>query len=416
VDLVRDAWLRLVSLPRAVALFGVLAGLLLAVQSVRGVGLGIVVASGMLTAWHTRFRLRRFLEEHRDSYRFAARADELVHRFRARFADRGDPLTVADLKLYERAVVNLRPLLAHYDLIQGYAVDPIYPLLGATRPFVSYEHGTLRDIPSEPTARGRITALAYAEANAIYMTNADSVPQTLQLQPDRRRVVFGIHGFDERRLRDWAATQDRGEITSQRFGVNRSTTLFFAPARHDHAIKGNDRVIRALPLIADRCPDAFRVVFVRWGQEVDRSEQLLAELGVGDHVVWIDPLPKRELWRAYCSANAVLDQFVLPCFGGVTIEALALGVCPVLTHIDTDVMREFYGAPPPLFSCSSPEEIACAMDTVIREPDRAREVAARSRRWLDESHSHRVVARTHLDLYETAGLFAADGDATSPAL
>jgi hypothetical protein len=243
------------------------------------------------------------------------------------------------------------------------------------------------------------------------MTNADSVQQTLSLQPDRERVVFGIHGFDERRLRRWAAGMSESSLRSCRFGVPDDVFLFFAPARHHWRdgfstwMKGNDRIIRATGRVARNHPGRFRLVFVRWGREIHLSEQLIDELGLQEEVLWVDPMPKRELWRAYGSADCVLDQFVLPCIGGVTIEALALGHCPVITHLDVEMMSAFFGESPPLFNCARPEEIAAAMETVILHPHRSRELAQRGRRWLDAHHSHKVVQRTHLHAYTVAGLF-----------
>ena len=56
---------------------------------------------------------------------------------------------------------------------------------------------------------------------------------------------------------------------------------------------------------------------------------------------WLAPLQKQDLWKAYLSSHAVLDQFVLPSFGGVTFEALALG-CRVLTNVDTAAAQRFF--------------------------------------------------------------------------
>jgi glycosyltransferase involved in cell wall biosynthesis len=353
----------------------------------------------------------RFVREWRDPFRFTTRAAALVDLFAERFPGRADRLTAEDLRPYHGATLALRELFGHYDLIEAYATNPVYPLLADKRPFVAYEHGTLRDIPFAPDAAGRRTALCFTEADAIYMTNADSVAQTRSLQPDAERIIFGVHGFDERRLRRWADALPPEDARARRFGVAADLRLFFAPARHhwregfDSWLKGNDRVVRAARHLADSYPRRFKVVFVNWGQEVGLTRELIDDLGIGDHVLWIDPLPKRELWHAYCSADCVLDQFVLPCIGGVTIEAMALGRCPVITHLETCVMDAFFGSTPPLYNCRTAEEIASAMETVIANPEAARVVAERGRAWLDAHHSHDLVQRTHVRAYERAGLF-----------
>lgn len=408
----RWLWNRTMGLPRALPLFGVLIGLLVAWLIAPGIGIAAAFLGATVVAFHLHRRLQQFMRERRDRFDFAAQVAVLVAAFRRRLPERADSMTAADLNPFRSATPALRELFAHYDLIVAYATHSILPLLAGKRPFVAYEHGTLRDIPFAPDADGRRTALSYIEADAIYMTNADTVVQTRSLQPDSQRITFGIHGFDERRLRRWADALAPESARARRFGVDSEVRLFFSPARHhwkegfDSWLKGNDRVVRAAQQLAAKHAGRFKVVFVNWGQEVGLTRDLIEDLGVGDHVLWIDPLPKRELWHAYCSADCVIDQFVLPCIGGVTIEVLALGRCPVITHLDSDVMDGFFGSTPPLFNCSTPEQIASAMETVIVDPEAARRVAERSREWLDTYHSHQLVQRTHVRAYEKAGLFA----------
>ena len=49
-------------------------------------------------------------------------------------------------------------LFAHYDLVCGYATDGMYPMLVGGVPYVAFEHGTIRNIPFEPTPQGRLCA------------------------------------------------------------------------------------------------------------------------------------------------------------------------------------------------------------------------------------------------------------------
>ena len=100
----------------------------------------------------------------------------------------------------------------------------------------------------------------------------------------------------------------------------------------------------------------FRIVFVEWGVDVDRSRKLIRSLGIEDLVSWIPTMNKSELRQAYCNNHAVIDQFLTPAMGGVTFEAMALGR-RVMTRIDIEQTTVFFGAPPPCLTADSVEVV-----------------------------------------------------------
>ena len=65
-------------------------------------------------------------------------------------------------------------LFSCYKLIHCFSLDAIYPLLAMpTRPFVAYEHGTMREFPFENSSRGRLYALSLKKAEKVLISNAD---------------------------------------------------------------------------------------------------------------------------------------------------------------------------------------------------------------------------------------------------
>jgi glycosyltransferase involved in cell wall biosynthesis len=92
--------------------------------------------------------------------------------------------------------------------------------------------------------------------------------------------------------------------------------------------KGNDRVIRALPSVLTRYPDALYLV-VGDGDDRPRLEALAAELGVTEKVRFVGLVSSEELPDYF----RVADVFVMPSrgegFGIVFLEAMACGI-PVI--------------------------------------------------------------------------------------
>ena len=116
-----------------------------------------------------------------------------------------------------------------------------------------------------------------------------------------------------------------GAHVRRRLGVDREPMLLTV-ARYSarERYKGYDQVVRALPAVLARRPDA-RYVLVGEGDDLPRVRALARGLGVGRAVICAGVVPDAELpaWYNAC------DLFVMPSrregFGLVFIEALACG-------------------------------------------------------------------------------------------
>ena len=114
------------------------------------------------------------------------------------------------------------------------------------------------------------------------------------------------------------------------------------------------------------------VVFVEWGAEVEESKKLIHELGLDKYFEWVAPMPKMDLLRAYFSVDCVIDQFILPCLGSITLEAIAVGNCPVITRLDDIAMNRFFGRTIPLLNCVDDIDISKSMLLVLEDKNRAK--------------------------------------------
>jgi len=340
---------------------------------------------------------------------FDVRVAALTERFRELFPQRVDCLQADDCQAYRSTIRKWARLFKRYDLVVGYATDPIHPMLAQMRPYVAFEHGTIRDIPFERTPTGRLTSLAYAEANVVYLTNADSLPKAEELRA--REMIHGLHGFDDARLRMRIdAARSAGPDPSFDFGPG--VKVFFAPARQHWRSgfptwrKGNDLFIEAAATLAQQHPGSFRLVLVEWGAEVELSKALVRDLGLAPYVTWIPPMGKANLLRAYRSVDCVIDQFVLPCVGSVTLEAIAVGHAPVITALDDDAMVRFYGESIPLFNCHSVAHIHAAMYQVVFDTAGARRAAAAAHGWFERRHSGKILVDRWFECLSKTGVFS----------
>ena len=332
---------------------------------------------------------------------FNERKYELINQFIRLFPDRQDVLTLKDFDDYFYTCSILKPLFDNYDLVIGCSTDPIFPLLLNKKPYIAYEHGTIRDIPFENSPVGRLTALAYAEADVVYLTNADSLARINDLKIEK--YVCGLHGFDpdkiNLRIKQAFNENQKNPIPF----IDKEIKYFFGPARQHWSsgstswCKGNDLVIKAVASLSKKLPDKFKVIFVEWGAEVDLSKQLINDLGIANYFIWVPPMKKADLLRTYTLVDGIIDQFLIPCIGSITAEAIAIGSAPVITLLDDENMKQFYGETIPLFNCSTANEIEIAMTTIITNPEESSTIAKNAHKWFLNHHDGENLKRTLIE-------------------
>jgi glycosyltransferase involved in cell wall biosynthesis len=344
-------------------------------------------------------RLRRRLSRLSFEWNRAAEADHRQSRLidiwkKARTPHQSAP-TAKDFAGYRARLQDLEKLFRYFDVIQAYSTDGAWPLL-AEQPYIAYEHGTLRAIPFENDLTGRLAATVFLGADHVFVTNLDCMEAGERLGIPQNRFSPLPHAFDEKRL--VAFQQNHSEIRPPDDRV-----ILFHPARQDwlladpSMIKGNDRLIRAFARISRIHPTA-QLVMIAWGRDLDASRELIKSLRVDSKIQWLDPMRKQDLWKTYLSCHAVLDQFVLPSFGGVTFEALALG-CRVVTNVDFSAAERFFSKAPPIYSASSEPEIYAMLEKIILDRNDLAGVGRAGAEWIKRYHSARRIVELQLGFY-----------------
>ena len=289
-------------------------------------------------------------------------------------------------------------VLEHYDIIQGYSIDGFIPFINGLKNYTCYEHGTLREMPFEKTYNGILCSASYKNAAFSFVTNSDVLPSVARLKLKRERTVYLPHAFDDEKISSFRA----GLKLPKR---DPKVTTFFSPTRHHwHAApvsmqKGNDHFLRAAAQVAQTDRD-FRIILVEWGVDVQRSKELIQELGIEGMVSWIPSLNKAELRQLYCSSDVVVDQFRIPAIGGVTFEAMALGR-RVITNLDETQSAEFFGAAPPCLVADSVESCAARILEVLADPLDDNGCGDAARLWFEKCHSAQRVVALQLAAYRT---------------
>ncbi|MGH1371016.1 MAG: glycosyltransferase [Cellvibrionaceae bacterium] len=268
------------------------------------------------------------------------------------------------------------------DVIFTYVLSPIYTLLDHNKPYVAVEIGTMRDIPFEGSARGRLLAAAYREADYVLITNPDVKGRAEEL--GLKHYDFCPHPIDEARYTPFSGSQ-RTQMRRELFDVPDDTLVMFAPARQNWAVKGNDKYFRAIQQCVRKGMNV-KLVIPGWGQEVDKSKSYCNELGISEYVQWVRPVSEGGLIKYFGSVDIVLDQYELGVFGLITPKALSCGAV-VITSYDKLLNDWCFDEHPPLKAASSDQDIFENIAELYFDRSLLRRTAEESRQWVIKEHS-----------------------------
>jgi glycosyltransferase involved in cell wall biosynthesis len=322
---------------------------------------------------------------------FMAAVRRACQRFAELFPDREDRLRPIEFETFAYSYPLWTKLLGHYDLAVGYATNGVFPMLAGV-PYVAFEHGTIRNIPFEPTTQGRLCALVYRLAGQTFITNCDSQQSAERLGLKRYRFV--PHPINE----DPHPTADPAAIRRDLRAKLASDFIVFHPARQHWSVerdtswdKGNDILIEGFARFVREVNPKAGAVFVEWGQTLQQSKNLLSDRGIADRVLWIAPQPASRMNAHVAACDALADQFCIGAFGSTMPRGLMLGT-PNLIYLNESAHRWCMPEMPPVLNTRTPDDVFAALKRLYQDPNYSRQVADAGKAWYAKYHSSRVVA------------------------
>ena len=333
-------------------------------------------------------------ESNYSSAAIESRIGDLAAAFRSDFPLRPDQLSAEELAgtffFSAQYFGRLRHLCSLYDVVIGYSTDGIVPLAVGKRPYIAYEHGTIRALPFEDNTDGRLCALTYSRADLSFITNCDTVIAAGKLQLEDYRFV--PHPINEHVV----AAPEPGSLRQQLCRDLGADFLVFHPSRqhweaqrHPSWEKGNDIFLKGFARFVRTVRPRAAAILVDWGKTVAESRALIKELGIADHVLWIPPQNAAGM-AAYIKASDVLaDQFFLGAWGSTMPRALYLGT-PAIIYVNESIHRWCFSEMPPIVNADSSDTVHAGLCRLADEGYR-RELGAAGRAWYDQHHSNKII-------------------------
>ena len=280
-----------------------------------------------------------------------------------------------------------------HDVVHGHSMYGWGAALSRTGPMVVTCHGTQLNEYRATRATTRdpnhtTTDYISYRMERYAARRADAV---IAVSEENRVDVVEQYGVPEERMR----VIPNG-IRPERFHQARpeGPTVLFVGRLHQR--KGVDVLLRAMPRVLERVPEA-RLLVAGSGEREAQLRALHGELDLGDAVEFLGFVPDEDLPDLYASATVFTMPSLYEGFGIVMIEALASSV-PVVAFATG-------GAPEVIEDgvnghLADPDTLADRLADVLEDPARAAAMGRRGRELVEERYSWRAVARRTRSVYE----------------
>lgn len=289
----------------------------------------------------------------------------------------------------------LQELFKQYDMVIGYSIDGMYPLLCEV-PYCAFEHGTIRSLPFEQSVIGRQTAAVYQNADAVFITNSD-------VRGAAEKLGLNNYHFIPHPTNELITPKQEEMAKSMREKLLEETNsdfIVFHPPRHHwdpdlrdpNWEKGNDKVINAFSDFVETENSRALLLLVEAGKMVDKSKDLIRELGIANRVLWLRMQPHQSFMRFILASDVIVDQFhkVPLSMGGIPPKAMLAGR-PIISQFSEYHLGWCYPEMPPLITADYVSEITQIMTRLYNDKEYAIECGHKGKEWYETYYSNEVV-------------------------
>jgi phosphatidylinositol alpha-1,6-mannosyltransferase len=257
-------------------------------------------------------------------------------------------------------------------------------------PFCCFVHGEELTLAMTSKDLRRLTRKVLFEATAVIANSNHTKALLAQWDLPSNQVVVMHPGVDTARF----VPAPDNPSTRSRLGWSGRRVLLTVGALQRR--KGQDMLIRALPLIRQRCPDVLYSI-VGEGWERPYLDDLVRRHNVGDLVQFRSNPSDEEIIECYQQC----DLFVLPNrqvgwdfegFGIVLLEAQACAKAVVAGASGGTLETIVPGTTGLLVACEGPDDLGDLVGNLLEDPQRRTSMGTHGRRWVVDNFDWAVLA------------------------
>lgn len=229
-----------------------------------------------------------------------------------------------------------------------------------SKKYIAFEHGTLRNFIHAKYRLSKDTKFGFQNATVTLVSNQDCLSTAKAIC--KNKIIKSPHPVNDNNFY-YERLLRKNYLTNN---DNKSIEVL-VPARHTFSIstdigKGNEVIysaIRKLFIANDN------VIFhlIKWGENLPYAIKELADIEKAGLVKWHSLMTRPKLREFMISSDAIIDQLLIPAFGGISIDAIGLGI-PLLTNHQSLIDIEYFGSVAPIFSINNADSIIESLENL----------------------------------------------------
>ncbi len=178
--------------------------------------------------------------------------------------------------------------------------------------------------------------------------------------------------------------------------IKRNPMRLMATASADVPLKGLDYLLKAVALLAPRYPD-LELLVLGQPKEDGPTAKLMNKLKLHDRVTFVKGIPTEEIVQHYAEASIAVVPSLYEGFGLPAGEAMACGV-PVISTTG-GALPEVVGDAGILVPTADEQAIADAIESLLKDPKRAKALGKAGREHIENNLSWSLVATQMTSYY-----------------
>ncbi|RME55752.1 hypothetical protein D6779_12105 [Candidatus Parcubacteria bacterium] len=224
--------------------------------------------------------------------------------------------------------------------------------------------------------------------------------------PEGDAILGEIGVPDEKRITLFMTDVDRQKFVPpphnhplRVFGMARLTwKLPMASGASVLDYKGSDVLIRGLGVFFRETKIPLEIRLVRKGWHVRETEELIAQEGLSEMVVWLDEMPLHRFREEVARCDIAVDQLGSSLPAMATLDALAIGR-PVIANARLEVPSPWSSPESPICQAETPEEVAFQL-TRLQDPEERERVGRAGRKFAEKHFRPRRGAEAVLQILQ----------------
>ena len=263
--------------------------------------------------------------------------------------------------------------------------------------YIAFEHGTLRNFIDTNYKLAKNTRIGFENASVVLISNQDCLNRARDIfsQP----IIKSPHPINDSDFPNLRALREK-------YLSSRKDNAFevVVPARHTFSIstdigKGNEIIYSAIKELFNSNEN---VIFhlIKWGENFPLAVKYLKEIEEAGFVKWHNLMTRPRLKDLMINSDAVIDQLLIPAYGGISIDAIGLGV-PLLTNQVATIDKEYFGSVAPIFAINDTESIVKSLRVLsLTSFDAKRAYFKKSCEWFDQNLSSEISLAARIKAYK----------------